>query len=68
MADTEAKAVQALAAILEPLIAEGLNLWRDWDDADLGVVADNVAIELVKLGITPPPHQTTTDVPTGDIL
>ena len=50
MADQE----ESLAEILEPLIEDALNLWHDWDQADLGVVADNVATGLIQRGIMLP--------------
>lgn len=65
MADRE----ESLSEILEPIIESALNLWEDWDEADLQVVADNVAADLIERGIDVPGQgRPTDDVPTGGLL
>jgi hypothetical protein len=61
---------EQLAEILEPAITEALCLWENWEDADLSVVADNVATDLIKAGVKPPQDggRTITDTPTGGRL
>lgn len=50
MADQE----ETLAAFLEPLIDESLDMFGSWEEIDSGVFADNLAIALIARGVLLP--------------